>query len=202
MNKFVVVGMGPGGLDHILPAATRAAREADILVGSHRFLALFPGKEARAIGPNMESALDIVEIERASRRVALLVSGDPGLYSLLGAVRRRFPREDYEVVPGISSFQLAFAKAGIGWEGATIVSVHGRSLEALSVIASDRPGVVFLGGDNDAAAVASVLAGRLGPDRPCIAARDLDDLNEALIEGSLAEIASREIGGLCVLILP
>ncbi len=194
--------MGPGGLDHVLPAAARAARESDLLVGSPRFLALFPDKESRAIGPNMERALDIVEAERTSRRVALLVSGDPGLYSLLGAVRRRFPRGDYEVVPGISSFQLAFAKAGIGWEGAAIVSVHGRSLEALSVIAADRPGVVFLGGDNDAAAVASVLAGRLGPDRPCIVARDLDDLNEALVEGSLAEIASKKIGGLCVLILP
>jgi precorrin-6y C5,15-methyltransferase (decarboxylating) CbiE subunit len=202
MPKFMVVGMGPGSLDYLLPVARRAIEEADILVGSPRFLSLFPGKEGRAFGAKTEEALDIVEAERGSRRVALLVSGDPGLYSLLRSVRRRFGPEDYEVLPGLSSFQLAFAKAGLSWEGATIVSVHGRGLEALDYIEEGRPAVIFLGGENDAASVARELSARYSPERPCVVARDLGMEGEAIVEGSLAEIAMSEIGGLCVMLLP
>jgi precorrin-6y C5,15-methyltransferase (decarboxylating) CbiE subunit len=202
MPRFAVVGMGPGSLDYLLPASRRAIDEADLLVGSRRFLSLFPGKEGRAFGAKTEEALDIVEAERGSRRVALLVSGDPGLYSLLGSVRRRFRPEDYEVLPGLSSFQLAFAKAGLSWEGAVIVSVHGRGLEALESLDADRPAVIFLGGENDAPSVAGKLAARFGPDRRCIVARELGAEGEEIIDGDLAEIAARDIGGLCVMLLP
>jgi precorrin-6y C5,15-methyltransferase (decarboxylating) CbiE subunit len=202
MPKFFVVGMGPGSRDYILPVAARAIEEADLLVGAQRFLSLFPGKEGRAYGQKIDEALDIVEAERSSRRVALLVSGDPGLYSLLAAVRRRFGSGDYEVIPGISSFQLAFAKTGLSWEGAVIVSAHGRGRASLSPLTPDKPGVVLLGGENDARSVAAFLIERFGPDKPCIVARDLGGDDEAIIEGSLAEIAEKKIGGLCVMLLP
>jgi precorrin-6y C5,15-methyltransferase (decarboxylating) CbiE subunit len=200
--KFAVIGMGPGGLDYLLPVSRRAIEEADLLVGAQRFLVLFPGKDGRAFGAKTEEALDIVEAERGSRRVALLVSGDPGLYSFLGSVRRRFRPEDYEVLPGLSSFQLAFAKAGLSWEGAVIVSVHGRGLEALGSIEADRPAVIFLGGENDAAGVAEKLSARFGPERRCIVARELGMEGETIVEGGLAEISTKGIGGLCVMLLP
>lgn len=202
MKRLAIVGMGPGGLDYLTQAAERAIDGADILIGAPRFLSLFPGKPGLALPRGVDETLRLLETEGELRRVALLVSGDPGLYSLLAAVRARFGRDAYEVVPGVSSFQLAFAKAGLGWEGAAIASVHGRGLEALSSISPDRPGVVFLDASNDASRVAAALAERLGPDRRCLVARDLGGDSEALVEGSLADIAATDVGGLCVMILP
>lgn len=202
MEKFLVVGMGPGGRDYLTLRALKAIEAADLLVGSPRFLALFPERPVIALPPGTAQALDLLEARRATSRIALLVSGDPGLYSLLGAIRRRFPREAYEVVPGISSFQLAFARLGLGWEGAVVVSVHGRGLESLLSLDPTRPGVVFLDAINDAARVASALARRMGGDRVCVVARDLGGVEESLLEARLSEVAAMDMGGLCVLIVP
>ena len=56
----------------------------------------------------------------------VMVSGDPGYYSLLDALRRTFPIDRIEVVPGISSLQLAFARLALPWHGACLLSFHGR----------------------------------------------------------------------------
>jgi precorrin-6y C5,15-methyltransferase (decarboxylating) CbiE subunit len=54
-----------------------------------------------------------------------LVTGDPGLYSLAQPVLKRFGRESCEVIPGISSLQVAFARLGMDWVNARIIDAHG-----------------------------------------------------------------------------
>ena len=60
----------------------------------------------------------------------MLVGGDPGLYSLAQRVVRRFGREQCEVVPAVSSVQVAFSRLGIDWADARILSAHGRTPDA------------------------------------------------------------------------
>ncbi len=216
MRPFAVVGMGPGGPDYLLPVARRAIEEADFLMGAVRHLAQFPDKPGLALSGSVEAFLDRLAEAATDCRVALLVSGDPGFHSLLGAVRRRFPRGAYEIFPGLSAFQLAAARLGMPWEDAVLVSVHGGDLCALDRIEKERPAMILLGGNNDAAAVAKRLAGRFGPGRPCAAAIDLGLSSERLVETSLGAMAlggcdlggtalgnnaARKIGGLCVLVL-
>ncbi|MBR0061369.1 MAG: precorrin-6y C5,15-methyltransferase (decarboxylating) subunit CbiE, partial [Selenomonadaceae bacterium] len=64
----------------------------------------------------------------------VMVSGDPGYYSMLDLLRKNFPPESIEVIPSISAMQLAFAKLALPWYDATILSFHGRqpAQEALS----------------------------------------------------------------------
>ena len=62
----------------------------------------------------------------ARQDVVVMVSGDPGYYSLLDALRRGFPQEAIQVIPGISSFQLAFARLALPWHEAELLSFHGR----------------------------------------------------------------------------
>ena len=45
---------------------------------------------------------------------------------MLDALRRTFPIDRIEVVPGISSLQLAFARLALPWHGARLLSFHGR----------------------------------------------------------------------------
>jgi len=57
--------------------------------------------------------------------VVVMVSGDPGYFSLLTYLKKNFTTE-IEVIPSISAMQLAFAKLALSWENATLLSFHGR----------------------------------------------------------------------------
>ena len=134
MIPFKVVGVGPGHRDYLLPVALKAVREADLLIGSRRLLDEFSdeGKEVFPYHSSLPELLDFLEENRAERRIAVLVSGDPGYYSLLNAVSRRFPEDAYEVIPGISSFQVAMARRGKPWQDDLLVSCHGKGFEEIS----------------------------------------------------------------------
>ncbi len=127
-KQIVIVGCGPGAPDYMTPAASRAAMAADVLVGAARLLELFPESKAERIPltSGLEQVLDQIEARFPDKRVAVLVTGDPGLYSLSKLVIARFGRDCCEVIPGISSVQVAFARLGLDWSDASIVSAHKR----------------------------------------------------------------------------
>ena len=127
-NKIVVVGIGPGAKEYVVPRALEAIREAEVLVGGRRALADFlqVGQESFAIAADIAGVLDFIEEGMHNKKVAVLVSGDPGYYSLLDALRRRFSSDQLEVIAGISSVQFAFMRLALPWHGAKLLSMHGR----------------------------------------------------------------------------
>ena len=58
--------------------------------------------------------------------VVVMVSGDPGYYSLLPWLKKRFEGNKIEVIPGISSVQASFALLREPWQDAKWLSFHGR----------------------------------------------------------------------------
>ncbi|NLW23642.1 MAG: precorrin-6y C5,15-methyltransferase (decarboxylating) subunit CbiE [Clostridia bacterium] len=69
--------------------------------------------------------------KRSSEQVGILVSGDPGFYSLLAYLKKHLSPEKLEVIPGISSLQVAFSRLRLTWQDALWLSLHGRPLENL-----------------------------------------------------------------------
>ncbi|HAG08676.1 MAG TPA: precorrin-6y C5,15-methyltransferase (decarboxylating) subunit CbiE [Desulfotomaculum sp.] len=132
MDKIKVIGVGPGGEDYLLPAAQKAIEEADILVGGRRAMALFNRlkKEKRIIDASLSKVTDFLN-QKQGKKVAVLVSGDPGLYSFLDYLLKHFGEEKIEVVPGLSPVQVAFARARMSWQDAVIISLHGREKEKM-----------------------------------------------------------------------
>ncbi|MCL5047039.1 MAG: precorrin-6y C5,15-methyltransferase (decarboxylating) subunit CbiE [Actinobacteria bacterium] len=137
-----VVGLGPGGLDYLTPAAGRLIARAEVLVGGRRALSLFPEvrAERKEIRAELEEVIDFIR-ERENRRVVVLVSGDPGLYSFLDYLLRHWPGEKVQVIPGVSSMQLAFARARLPWHDARIISLHGRDHGILLQAVREHPKV-------------------------------------------------------------
>lgn len=134
---ITVVGLGPGSEDYLLPAAKKAVLQADVIVGGAQALQLFAstGKDCCRINSNLEEVLDFIEeATRKNKRVAVLLSGDPGYFSLLPRLKNRFGKKNLIIIPGISFLQLACAKLGITWEGFLHVSLHGRSMEELEAV--------------------------------------------------------------------
>ena len=127
-NKNIVAGIGPGNVDFITPAALKQIRAAKFLVGGRRALKDFSSTEQTtcAITGDLNASLNFIREKISVDNVCIMVSGDPGYYSLLDLLRKNFPPSIIEVIPSISAMQLAFAKISMPWHAATLASFHGR----------------------------------------------------------------------------
>ena len=125
---MIVAGIGPGNPDYVLPAALRVIREAKVLVGGSRALSDFAvdGQRTMTIRGDIPAVLSFIREALTESDVVVMVSGDPGYYSLLDALRRDFDEELLSVIPGISSVQFAFARLALPWHDASLLSFHGR----------------------------------------------------------------------------
>ena len=126
--RIIIAGIGPGHPDYVLPAARRAIERATVLVGGRRALADFAqeGQEKIPIMGDIPAVMTALHEHLKNHDVVVMVSGDPGYYSLLDAIRREFPPESFSVIPGISAVQFAFARLALPWHDADLLSFHGR----------------------------------------------------------------------------
>jgi cobalt-precorrin-7 (C5)-methyltransferase len=146
-----IVGCGPGSPDYLILAARKAIEEAEVLVGASHLLDLFPGHPAERIRVQADIPKILKEIEGMlpHRKIAVLVTGDPGLHSLARPVLERFGRQSCEVIPGISSLQVAFARLGLDWGNARIIDAHGGNPDVDSAsVAREEKIAIFLGRDD------------------------------------------------------
>ena len=127
-NKIIVAGIGPGGEDFITPAALKKIRAAKFLVGGRRALCDFANDEqiTCAITRDLDTSINFIREKLSLDDVVVMVSGDPGYYSLLDLLRKNFSPAMIEVIPSVSAIQLAFAKVALPWHHATLLSFHGR----------------------------------------------------------------------------
>lgn len=146
---ITIVGCGPGSLSYLTPAAREVIEGAEVLVGAQRLLDLFPQVKAERIpvGINIQEVLEKIG-QRRDLRIAVLVTGDPGLSSLARPVIRHLGRRNCRIIPGISSVQTAFARIGLDWLGARIIDAHGQnpSLSIQELIDSGVEKIAILGG--------------------------------------------------------
>src|SRR5829696_1533607 len=91
-GTLTIVGIGPGAHDHTTPAALAAIAEAELIVGYTTYIRLvrdlIAGKEVVKTGMTEEigRARAAVERARAGARVAIISSGDAGVYGMAGLV--------------------------------------------------------------------------------------------------------------------
>lgn len=125
-GRLAVVGIGPGVATWRTPEADRLIAESDELVGYGLYLDLLgdaaTGKQrhAYALGEEEVRVRAALDLAAEGRRVALICSGDAGIYAMAALVFELVdtePRADWRrlqinVAPGISALQAAAARAG------------------------------------------------------------------------------------------
>ncbi len=121
VGKLSVVGLGPGDRDLTAPRAIAALRDADVVVGYRGYLDtirdLLAGKEIheRELGEESERAAIAIAAARAGHRVALVSSGDPGIYGMASLVVELLADDDsipLEIIPGITAACAAASLLG------------------------------------------------------------------------------------------
>lgn len=145
-HRITVVGIGPGSPEYLLPVAARAIHAARVVVGSKRAISAFAPASAKtySIDSDITGVMDYIRTQLTNEDVVVLVSGDPGFYSLLSALRREFGAEHLHSIPGISSVQLAFARIAEIWQDADLISMHGRTVadEKLHYLPGKKMGIL------------------------------------------------------------
>ena len=133
-NKIYIIGIGPGSSEYLTKKAVDTVKTSDYTVGSTRAIDLFDDVNNK-IAFNVKDLLDKLEkgvdLAIEGNTVSILSTGDPGFSGVLNTVLRianekNFPEEKIEVIPGISSLQLAAARNHIQWDNANVMTFHGR----------------------------------------------------------------------------
>lgn len=130
-GTVTVVGVGPGDPEYLSRKAERAIGQAEVVFGGARVLDGFsaPGQEKFVVEEDWNGLIANLNEKRFRRKTAVLVSGDPGLFSLLALLRRHFQAEELDVIPGISAPQMLFARISEPWQEVEVLSLHGRTYE-------------------------------------------------------------------------
>ncbi len=119
-GRLAIVGLGPGAADLRVPRADAELRRAAVVVGLDQYVdqvahLLRPGTEVRAsgLGEEEQRAAEAVDLAVAGRAVALIGSGDAGVYAMASPALQR-AGADIEVVgvPGVTAALAAAALLG------------------------------------------------------------------------------------------
>ena len=145
MNWIDVVSAGPGNEDLLTAQARRTLDEADAVFCADRTQTLVGNPAVcRHLTPFSKALEDMETLRAEGLQVAVLLSGDAGLYSMLPLLSERFGREALRVHPGVSSLQAFCARLGIPWQQARILSAHGKQLTPSALCHTVRSGRMTL----------------------------------------------------------
>jgi precorrin-6B C5,15-methyltransferase / cobalt-precorrin-6B C5,C15-methyltransferase len=186
--------------------AIAALQAADVVLGTGRLLEALPadagGKRIDLPG-SVDEILDLVAERRAlGERVCLLASGDPGFFGIVRVASGRFGPEALEIHPAPSSVAVAFARAGIHWDDAVVVSAHGRPLAAAVEVAQREAKVAVLTAPDQPpeALGRALLDACCGPRRITVCSR-LGHDDEAVTHTDLDGLAAGSFPPLSVVVL-
>lgn len=189
---ITVIGTGTGA--PLPPDAEAVLAEAVLVVGGRRHLeaARLPESTERVVLGPLAPALDVIE-KFLDRRVVVLASGDPGFFGIVRALAERFGADALDVRPGVSSVATAFARLGLPWDDAVVVSAHGRDPRTALNVCRARPKVAVLTGPGSGPA--ELGAGLLHSRRVLVVASALGDPARERVERvTPVEAAARDWG--------
>ncbi|HTY22934.1 MAG TPA: precorrin-6y C5,15-methyltransferase (decarboxylating) subunit CbiE [Desulfomonilaceae bacterium] len=200
---ITIVGCGPGSPEYVTPAVLAAVNAADLLIGTERLLRLFPLDTAKRVVVNssVEEALDEIEKQLDHGTVAVLVTGDPGVFSLAKLVIERFGRERCRVVPGISSVQTAFARLGLDWVDVRIVSAHKEDPKPDATLLTSDKIAVLLGREGSLRWVAELIRENAPSDRRIFLCENLTLDDELVREVQPEDLAKLDVSSRTVVLI-
>lgn len=131
-QRVCIIGVGDGGVESLTSAARQTIEQADLLIGSDHTLTRVPaGKQQRlVIGNDLQLAVDAVA-NRGNKKVVVLASGDPLFYGIARYLCDRLGKDTFDVIPHVSSMQLAFARVKESWEEAFLTNLANHSLASV-----------------------------------------------------------------------
>src|SRR5262245_29494511 len=178
--------------------------DSDLILGAASTLTLLEGLEARklVLNPDMPAALVQVRDALTARSPVLVSSGDPLFYGVARYLCDRLGKESFEVLPHVSSMQLAFARIKESWEDAYLTDLTGRPIEAVidRIRTAEKVGL-FSSDELPPARLARALLERGIDYFRAYVCENLGSPDERVTHAELSDLAAMDFNSLNVLIL-
>ena len=210
MPKLFIVGIGPGSKDYLTQKAINTVKNADVTIGSWRAIDIFDdiGKTIGLNVKDLQEKLELaVDLAIDGKEVCVLSTGDPGFSGVLKTIlkiakEKEFNEENIEVIPAVSSLQLAAAKNRISWDEANIMTFHGRENieDILTVINNGQP-TIALPSKSVKDMARFLLDNGVDENRKVTICERLSYPEEKIVTTSLKEVINSEFSYMCVMII-
>ena len=201
--NVTLIGMGSGQPENLTLQGLAALRQADLILGARRLLAVLPAgcTENRAAAYRPDEVAELLQTSGAEN--AVLVYGDTGFYSGASSMMEKLEALGVRarVLPGLSSIQLLAAALGRPWQGWNLVSAHGRTCDPVAECMQGRPTFFLTGGSEDPATLCAQLAAEGFGDVQGVVGQCLGTPEEKLFRGSVKELAAGRFNSLSVLLV-
>ena len=202
--NVTLIGIGSGQPENLTLQGLAALRQADLILGARRLLAVLPAgcTENRAAAYRPDEVAELLQTSGAENAV-LVYSGDTGFYSGASSMMEKLEALGVRarVLPGLSSIQLLAAALGRPWQGWNLVSAHGRTCDPVAECMQGRPTFFLTGGSEDPATLCAQLEAEGFGDVQGVVGQCLGTPEEKIFRGSVKELAAGRFNSLSVLLV-
>jgi precorrin-6Y C5,15-methyltransferase (decarboxylating) len=204
-KKIPIIGVGPDGLAGLTARSRECLAAAAVVYGSEAALRMVPelAAERVTIGTDLPATVARLKQDLASGAgVAVVATGDPLFYGTARYLMDRIGVDSFEVVPHVSSMQLAFARLKETWEDAYLTDLATRPLDAVldRIRVAETVGLFTSAASPPDRVARELLARGLDCYRASVC-ENLGGKDERITTGRLADIAAHRFGALNILIL-
>ncbi len=118
MSKLYVVGIGPGGKEHMTFKAAEVIKKSDAVVGYTPYIEYLgdwvDGKEVFSTGMRgeIERCKQAIELVKEGKTTSIVSTGDAGLYGMAGPILELADGIDVEIIPGVTAAFSAASDLG------------------------------------------------------------------------------------------
>ena len=202
--RIHIIGVGPDGLSGLTARARELLTGADVAFGSEQALALVPElrAERRVLGGDLQEAVSALGAVLGRKRVALVAAGDPLFYGVARYLCDRLGPDHFEVLPHVSSMQMAFARVKETWDDAYLTDLQTHPLETVldRIRTAETVGLFPSEAEGPAVVARQLLARGLDYFRAYVC-ENLGGRDERVTMGELSDIQDMEFSPLAVMIL-
>ena len=222
-GRLTVVGLGPAGREWLTPEAQAALAEADDLVGYGPYVDRVPPNPRQRRHPSdnrveAERAAFALDLAKRGRRVAVISSGDPGVFAMAAAVLEigedpQWKDVPVRVVPGLTAAQAVASRVGAPLGHDFCVMSLSDRLKPWPVIekrlaaaaAADLVIAIYNPASRSRTeqlvTARTVLLEHRAPETPVVVGRDVGGPQESVRVTTLAELDPATVDMRCLLIV-
>ena len=198
-----IIGIGDDGMAGVAASAIDRIRGADLLIGTDDALRFISDSTAQrlVVGSDLDAVVREIESHPESS-IVVLASGDPLFYGMARYLWGRLGKERFEVVPHVSTMQMAFARIKESWDDAYLANLAAQPLErVLERVRTVEKAGLFTTAEDSPSRIAQALIDRGLDYFTAYVCENLGSPDERVTSAELSAIASQSFAELNVMIL-